>query len=229
MNTAFRGLSAFGTVSVAILAIFGQRIRSWFLRPRLDVRVGTASPFVEQLSEEDEDTSAARKTYQELRLRVLNVGKEAGRNCRIVCSSYFKQRPRTDDFFEKEFVPRAFYWENKQQKTDLLPNLPEYLVVARIKEEELSTSSGEAGARRIQSYGLQVALEAEGVKGKFLFMDKGKVLLPLLIYADNVPKNQKYFLELFWDGMNPGDMGAEHFSIKLLSEADGLIAVRRST
>jgi hypothetical protein len=100
-------------------------------------------------------------------------------------------------------------------------------VVARIKEEELPTSSGEAGARRVQSYGLQVALEAEGVKGKFLFMDKGKVLLPLLIYADNVPKFRKCFLELFWDGTGPGDMGAEHFSIKLLSEADGVRVMGR--
>lgn len=99
-------------------------------------------------------------------------------------------------------------------------------VVARIKEEEISTSDEQTGARPRQSYGLQVTVEAEGVRGKFAFLDKGKVLLPLLIYADNLSGIQKYYLELFWDGTKPEDLTEEHFSIRFLPEDQGAKLVK---
>jgi hypothetical protein len=215
-------MTAVGTLLVAILAVFGQRIRSWIIRPKLNLRVGKTCPLVEQLYEEDENTAGSKKIYQELRLEVKNTGKEAARNSKILCSSIHKQRQGGNDYFVyKEFVPRSLYWANAKQTLDLLPQLPEYLVVARIKEEEISTSSEQADAQRRQSYGVQVTVEAEGVQGRFVFLDKGKFLLPLLIYADNLRGFEHRYLELFWDGTKPSDLTDEHFNIKLLTKAEG--------
>ena len=222
LNTAFNGMTAIGTLLVSALAVFGQRIRSWIIRPKLSLRAGKDCPLVEQLHDEDSSTTGGKKYYQELRLEVKNTGKEAARNCKILCSSVFKQRPGSNDYYaHKEFVPRSLYWASKKQTTDLLPQLPEYLVVARIKEEEVSTSSNPTGPERQQSYGVQVTVEAEGVTGRFIFLDKGKFLLPLLVYADNLREFEHRYLELFWDGTKPSDLTDEHFNIKLLSKNEG--------
>jgi len=94
-------------------------------------------------------------------------------------------------------------------------------------EEEVSTSSEQAGTTRSPSYGLEVTVEAEGVRGKFAFLDKGKVLLPLLVYADNLGGVRKYYLDLFWDGTRPEDLTDQHFSIELLSEEQGAKLAKR--
>jgi len=69
----FDGMTAIGTLLVALLAIFGQRIRSWIIRPSISLSVGDKPPYAERKEQADESTSAAIVSYQ-LRLEISKKG-----------------------------------------------------------------------------------------------------------------------------------------------------------
>lgn len=225
----FNAMTAFGTLGAAILALFGDRIRSWLSRPVLNFRVDPKiSPLVEQLELDDENSSGGKKKYCEIRVEVANSGKDAARNCRARVNAIYKQKSTTNDFFPvKEFVPRYLYWAKKDTKSeeslDVLPKLPEYVVVGRLTEQETPITGGQqlSTVTRPTVFGLEVAVEPEGVKGRFCFIDEGKVVLPFLLYADNLRSYEQKYVEMFWDGKSIDDFGPEHFGVKLLSKSEG--------
>ena len=229
LNLLFNGMTAIGTLGISLLAIFGPRIRSWVIRPILNFRVDSeASPLVEQLDRDDETSSSGKKKYYEIRVEIANSGRDAARNCRARVNAIYKQRPGTSDFFAaREFVPRYLYWAKKDTKSeeslDILPRLPEYVVVGRLTEQEDPTTGGASSAPQPTKpvFGLEVSVEPDGVKGKFCFFGEGKIVLPFLVYADNLRSYEQKYVEMFWDGKSIADYGAQHFTVKLLAKKEG--------
>lgn len=220
-SLAFDGMTALGTLLVALLAVFGQRIRSWIIRPNLSVVVGDKPPYSEKKEEPEESTSGAKVSYQ-LRLEILNDGREAARNCVVLCNKVLREMAGGKEFYTlKEFVPLQFYWTTKSQTTDVVPKLPSYLNIAEISIQEESVSGTTSGTTLLPNFTLQVQVEAEGIKGRFFRVDKGKIILPIIVHADNLPRSIKKYIEICWRGDSVEDFTPEKFQIRLLNETEG--------
>lgn len=235
LEIVFAGMTAIGTLGASVLALFGPRIRTWLIRPVLTFRVDPkVSPLVEQLARDDLNTSAGKNSYYEIRVEVANTGKDAARNCRARVNAIYKQKSGTNDFFAaRQFVPRYLYWAKKDTKSeeslDILPNLPEYVVIGRLKEQETPTTGAESpSGTSTSAFGLEMAVEPEGAKGRFCFLGAGRVVLPFLLYADNLRSYEQKYVEVFWNGESATDFGSEHFGVKLLSKEEGDALVRRA-
>lgn len=59
-NTAslvFNGMNAVGALLLAILAIFGDRIRAWLAKPIIEIDCGRDIPFIEEIKVQSNSTS----------------------------------------------------------------------------------------------------------------------------------------------------------------------------
>lgn len=221
-SLVFDGMTALGTLLVALLAVFGQRIRSWIIRPRLSVAVGDKPPYAEKKEEPEESTSGAKVSYQ-LRLEISNDGREAARNCVVLCNKVLREKAGGKEFYTlREFVPLQFYWTTKSQTTDVVPKLLSYLNIAEVSISEESVSGNASNITRSPDFTLQVQVEAEGIKGRFFRVDKGKIILPIIVHADNLPRSIKKYVEICWRGNSEADFTPEKFQIRVLNEAEGM-------
>jgi hypothetical protein len=221
-NLFFAGMAAVGTLAVAILAIFGQRVRSWFIRPKIKLAVAETSPFVERFEEEDTSVGGEKRTIYHVRIEVTNTGKEIARNCMILCNAVHRQRAGGAGFYElKQFVPKQFFWTSREQRLDVVPKIPSYVNIAEISEPSPSVKGTGGAAILTQKECLQILVEAEGVKGRFFRVENGKVILPAILYADNLPHPIKQFLEISWSGTCVKDFSPSKFQVRLLDEKQG--------
>jgi len=221
-NLVFAGMAAVGTLAVAVLAIFGQRVRSWVIRPRIKLAVGEASPFVEKFDEEDAFATNKKRTVFHIRIEVTNSGREIARNCMILCNSVHRQRAGGAGFYElKKFVPKQFFWTTREQRLDVAPNIPSYVNIAEISEPSPTVKGTDTGTTVERNDCLQILIEAEGVKGRYFRVENGKVILPAILYADNLPRPTKYFVEICWNGICVNDFSPDKFQVRLLDDAQG--------
>lgn len=221
-SLAFDGMSAIGTFAVALLAVFGPRIRNWFIRPKLTLAVGKESPFVECTKVKDESASSATRVSYSVRLQIVNSGKEAARNCKLLCDCIYKQRDQGSSFYLlKRFVPKEFYWTGGNQREDVVPKLPSYINVASITEPiESASASGEGETSRLK-FALHILVEAEGSTGRFYCAGTGRIVCPVITYSDNLPTSSKLYLEMLWTGKSDSEFDDAHFQVRLLSEDEG--------
>jgi hypothetical protein len=220
----FEGATAVGTIALAILAIFGHKIRAKFIRPQLELELKNSSPFRELIDEGESSDSSASHYYQEIRIKVINNGQESARNCKIIVDSIYLQRKNTNEFFKfKEFVPKEFYWlkSPKDKATDILPKIPTFALLAKIDETLNVGAQSQVKQNTLQTYSLYILVDAIGPKGQFISIDNGLVIFPIVIYAENISQPIKKFVEIFWDGDDPNNLDDSNFDVRLLSESDG--------
>jgi len=218
----FSGMGAVGTLSVAVLAIFGQRIRNWIVRPRLALAVGETSPFIEKYEEEDASVAGAKRLVYQIRIEVRNTGREVARNCIVLCNNVNKERAGGAGYFPlRKFVPKQFVWTSKELRVDVAPQIPSYVNVAEISEATASVAGGGGVGPGTPSECLQILIEAEGVKGRFFRVENGKFLIPVVFYADNLPRALKSYLEICWRGAKVEDFSPANFQIRLLDRTQG--------
>jgi len=221
-SLVFTGVAAFGNFAIAILAIFGQQVRSWLTRLKIKSAVGEASPFVERFEEEDTSAEHGKRTFYHIRIEVTNMGREIARNCMILCNTVYRQRAGGAGFYElKKFVPKQFFWTSREQRLDVAPKIPSYVNIAEISEPSPSVKGTGGVAAGLQSECLQILIEAEGVKGRFFRVENGKVILPVILYADNLPRPIKQFVEICWNGACVKDFSLDKFQVRMLDEKQG--------
>jgi len=214
-------MTAVGTILVSLLAIFGQRIRTWLTHPRITLAVGDSSPHTERIEETDESGGGVRVLYQ-VRVEARNSGRETARNCILQCNKVFRERIGGAGFYElKKFVPKQFFWTSKDQTYNIVRELPAYINIAEISDPSQATPATQTGTTTVSNNCLQILVEAEGVKGRFYRVENGKILIPIIIYADNIPRPQKQYVEIYWNGVCIGDFSSANFQVRLLSENQG--------
>ena len=233
LSYIFSGISALGTLILGVLAIFGNKIRAWFFRPKLDLELKNDLPFKELIRENEGSESDPERSYQELRLKVINNGHESGRNCKIFVDVIYMKRDSTSEFYKyKEFLPREFYWcsEPKKKTIDIFPKIPTYALIAQIKEKTKvsSQSSSQTSLSDESSNCLYLMVDSLGGEGSLIKFEKGVILFPLVLYSENISAPIKKFMKIFWDGSELSDLGAAHFDMELLGEKDGNLLIRRA-
>jgi hypothetical protein len=218
----FAGVTAIGSLAVAALAIFGQNVRSWIVRPKISLKVGNRSQLAEKLEEEDTSASGGKRTLYHVRMEVLNSGRDIARNCTIFCDAVHRRNAGGVGFYElKNFVPKQFFWTSRDQRLDVIPHISSYVNIAEISES-LPSSPGPPGAgAAAQHECLKIMIEADGIKGRYFCIENGTIALPIILYADNLPRPIKKYVEISWGGACVTDFSPDKFQIRLLGEEQG--------
>ncbi len=218
----FNGMTAIGTISVAILAVFLLPLKTWFQRPKLSLVVGDHARLAERVDEANASSPEARKRSYQLRLQVVNSGRNPARNCVAVCDEVYSEKAGGQGFFkEREFVQRKFYWTTGEQKVDVVRSLASFIRLGEISVPEQPVSGPGPKDQPAPSFSLQVNIEADGVMNRFLRVGKEKVLIPVTISADNLVRSEKYFIEICWKGHGLEDFNQANFQIQTLTEDEG--------
>ncbi len=226
-NLIFNGMTAVGTILVSLLAIFGQRIRTWLTRPRVALAVADSSPHTERIEETDESGAGGTRILYQIRVEAKNSGRETARSCILQCDKVFRERTGGAGFYIlKKFVPKQFFWTSKDQAYNIVPDLPAYLNIAEISDPSQTVPATQTGTTTVSHNCLQILIEAEEVRGRFFRVENGKILIPIIMYADNIPRPQKQYIEIYWNGTCIGDFSPANFQLRLLSENQGDSMVR---
>jgi hypothetical protein len=134
----------------------------------------------------------------------------------------YKEREKGSGFYLlRRFVPKEFFWTGAGQSEDVVPKLPSYVDIASVAEPVESASAATAGGSEQTKHTLHVLVEAEGSTGRYYCVGAGKFVYPLILYADNLPRSTKRYLEILWTGRTETDFGEACFRVRLLTEDDG--------
>lgn len=217
----FYGLQAIGTISVAILAIYGDRILRKLFKPKFKIEISSESPFVETIQTQN-SFSADIKKYTRISLKVTNSGETTAKNCQGIIETIFCKRTRNETFYKfKTFIPTRFIWNDDKESTFITPEIPYYLEIGRIQQVDNLISESEdehQNGKQNQNYDLYLSIEEPNEKGKYMKLGKGTFIIPLLLYTDNLRQSEKAYVEIYWNGKDLNNLTQSDFYAKQLKE-----------
>lgn len=219
----FTGLQAVGTIIVALLAIYGDKIIRRLFKPKLLIDISSIAPFVETIKER-EAYSSDENIYTRISIKVINNGDSTAQNCQGIVEKVFCKRKANESFYcLKNFIPTRFTWNDDNRATFVTPNIPSYAEIARIQQiEELTTYSEPfmTGKPKNNTFDLYLSIEEPNEKGKYLKLGKGTFVIPIVFYTDNLRKTQKVFVEIYWNGNDTTTLTDSDFYVKRLNSID---------
>lgn len=224
IRTFLMFLEASGTLLVAFLAIFGWRVRSWFFRPIIKIKVDSNEPFVVDVPQFNSKDSEVESKH--IRLKIYNSGKETVKHCRVGGNLIFKRRASGDFFKFKEFIPAYFLWTSDRNSEYIDPYNPAYLLMAKLEEPQrlIDSRAGDIAYRSPSlnldgpPVSLMLMLETCENKGEFISLGNGDFIIPITILANNLKRPKRYFIEILWNGRKIDDIREENFYIEVLAE-----------
>ncbi|MFA7302084.1 MAG: hypothetical protein WC069_07265 [Candidatus Shapirobacteria bacterium] len=216
----FYGLQAIGTILVALLAIYGDRIIRKIFKPRLTLEINSKSPFVETITEQ---MVLSSETSRHIRIsaKVLNHGDTTAQNCQGIIEKVFCKRKANESYYcYKNFIPARFTWNDDKESSFVTPEIPSYLEIARIQQTSILTSNDETAKTDTKilknDFELFLTIEEPNEKGKFLKLGKGTFLFPIVFYTDNLRKTQKVLIEIYWNGKEITSLTDSDFYVKII-------------
>ena len=221
----FDFLSAIGTVVVALLAIFGDRVRARLARPKLEVETSVADPHVEIIREVVAQQSAQSVSVDTLRIRlcIKNTGRSIARSSRLVVDRVYRTRDRDPGLHVEHLLPRVIPWPDGDRPIDLVPNFPYFVDVARVKQDE---SEGDAPDAASSANGFALHLSflknlLVSSQGELLKIGAGRVVFPLTIFSENARRPFVYFISIYWIGRDLDSYKErDKFDIQVLTPAE---------
>lgn len=219
----FTGIQAIGTVVVALLAIFGDKLIRQLFKPKLSIEINSLTPFVETIKEKEVFTSD-ENVYSRISIKVSNTGDSTAQNCQGIIETVFCKRKANESFYcYKSFIPTRLTWNDESKATFVTPNVPSYIEIARIQQiEELTTNNEMFGTVKSKNntFDLYLSIEEPNEKGKYLKLGKGTFVIPIVIYTDNLRRTQKIFVEIYWNGKDTSTLTESDFYVKKLNQID---------
>jgi len=176
---------AIGTVAIAILAIWGEKIRNWIAAPRLELKLHNARG--DLTTRQD----GSRTIYYHIRIENKRQWRPAKR-VRIVCNAIAKKR--ADGSFKPEslIVPVQLTWAFPTFH-ELLPN------IVRDDICDLGFVDENTGEFKLSLY-----IYPSNFRGSI--SANQTIRISLIASADNFVSKSPYVLEIFWDGNWSSDL-----------------------
>lgn len=216
-GVVFDGLNALGSLVIACLALFGDRIRGWLVRPRIRIECGTGGPFVEQTTETNSSDEAIEKLV--VRLRLTNTGRSSAKYCRVLVHDIYKKRGDGSVYIKSDLLPTDIIWPTERPQ-DILRDVPYYLNLAEVREDERVGTVDAQGNGKSGRACLYICVESAGVKGAFHRIGKGTVIVPIRVYAENLKKSKLEYIEVYWSGSDIGSKSQSNFGCRIINEQE---------
>ncbi|MEE9170265.1 MAG: hypothetical protein V3U73_10890 [bacterium] len=220
LQIGIQALIAIGTLLIVIIAIFGQNLRKWLFRPKLQITTGDNPPFVESIKTERLFSGDTIKSVTAtIKIRVLNTGSSSAMSCKGIVYDIFSKRKGSDTFYKlRAITPTPLLWNNDARDISLTRDIPSYLEVARIEQPESLSSETDTTAVTSLEFAIFLSVEEPGQRGVYIKLGKGTFIIPVVLYADNLSKPIKKFLKIFWDGTHPDHMNTSNFYTIILRD-----------
>lgn len=222
-------VTAIGTLIVALLAIFGDRVRAFLSRPKLLVETSVNGPHVELVKESVAMQSEQVVAVESLRVRlcVRNVGRSIARSSRLVVDKIYRTRDRDPGLHVENLLPRVMPWPDDDKPIDLVPNFPYFVDVARVKQDEGEGDVPNGNPGRDQptaGFALHLTFLKNllvSSQGELLKIGAGRVVFPLTIFSENTRRPSVYFISIYWSGSDPKSYkDKDKFDIQVLTSTE---------
>ena len=170
---------AVGTILVAVSAIWGERLRSWFAGPKLDVKLKDPRGYVIRLANGD------RAIYYHIQVENRRRWAPAKR-VRVLCTGVSKRGAGGRFVQQPWIIPLQLTWAFPQFH-ELLPNIP----------AEDVCDLGFVNEKR-SAFDLSTYVRPNDFSGSISAHEAMRVTL--IPSADNFTPKSPYVLEVSWDG-----------------------------
>jgi hypothetical protein len=219
METLIDAVVAIGTLAVAIIAIWGDRLRAWLAPAKLVIECVDTNPSLGQLAifeppklpsgmmiATDPNAPTRAMWYN---LKVVNKRPwMASRNCRVLLKAISRRGPDGQYHLEKFAVPRQFWWAPSE-------STPAEITLVR----EHVFDFGQIGDRADNEFVPTIF----GIPANFpgFVGIKESLRYSLEIVADNFVSPRYQVFEVSWDGLwdeHPETM-ARHLTIREIKDS----------
>ena len=179
--------TAIGTVAVAIMAIWGEKVRAWLSPPKLKIEIHTprGSPTRHTLAGAIDPSGGVRTMYYYLRVVNLRPWLTA-QNCRVLLKAVSRRRPDGSFLQVHMPVPAQLIWSNEG-------DTPQRVVVTRTAVLDFGYLSEGA-----QSFLPLLYVYANNAN--FAVAKGEAVRYQVEIDASNLPLRHAQTFEVSWDG-----------------------------
>ncbi len=222
-NIVFNGLVALGTLIIALLAIFGEKIKTRLFRPKLKITISKKSPYTEivQHIKSDKQSASYTEKYTLIRCKIESLSAAPIKNCQGIVQEIWCKHKDNDKFYNfKQLAPTTLLWSNENKEHTIPANIPSFLEISRIKKTEISTnnSQNDFQQKKMTQSLLYLSIQETGKKGIYIKLGKGTFIIPVIIIGDNIKEKKPYFFEILWNGNNVDQLDDEHCYITLLDK-----------
>ena len=226
-NIVTKLLCAIGPIILGTIAIYGDKIKSALIKPKLTISVNRESPCVELITNDVSSSSHSNSclSYFIVRVKVENTGSIPARNCVAMAQKVWKMDDNGTYIEYKKFAPTQFLWFNDQKEYTIPREIQSYLEIIRIKKTELNTDNSaehtESGDNNKSL--IYLSIPESGKKGVFVRLGSGKFIISIVIFAEDRKCSDEKFLDVFWNGHEIEDNSKIELSILSKSEVKGKV------
>lgn len=220
INLLIQAAIAIGTMLVAFLAIYSEKIKRWLYRPKLDAFASSDQPYMQVIKNEltdsfDESAQPELKITATIRIKVVNGGLSTALATQGFIEAIYQKRPNNTYYRIKTIPATPLPWHNSTETYSIIPHIPCYLELGVVQTNEKIVQFGFADKSATQSeYQLFVPVEDYQDKGKYIRLGKGTFLIPVNIYSEYLLKPNVFYFEVFWNGEDPTKVDQSNFYFK---------------
>lgn len=211
-------------VIIAILALFGRKIRHWMYKPTIQLAACNEEPYVTiESANENTMSESDSSDIVYLRFKINNDGNDSARDTTIVLSEFYKKKGAADAYTKKEYITKHFLFTSKDSKRQnysqsVIPKLPYFVDFGTIqKYDAAETSTG--GTRAKQCYKIVLKFQ-EG----YMLLGNGEYVFPVCVYSKDLKNALIYPIKVYWDSDTiPSDLNKKDcpvFQYMVLSESE---------
>lgn len=211
---------AVGTLSAAIFALYGDRIRRWLFKPKLKPYANSDKPYVQICKKDISDFFSDNKEFEtivNIRLKILNEGKLSAIKTQGFIETIYQKRQNNTYFEVKKIPPTSLPWHNDETTYSIVPNVPAYLNIGVIQKFIQTVSSDNQGKKVNEDYYLNIPINDESEPSSYINLKKGTFIIPLNIFCESYTKPQTFYFEIFWNGLSPEKLETSTFYCKQLT------------
>lgn len=215
------GVSSFGTLFLALIALFGQTINRWFYKSKLNFEIKNMEPYVIQCNVPELFSDETSKSIA-INLRIKNTGNLSAINTQLYTEKIFKVRMENNTYFlDKEIIPVNYLWKNESEHKSLTPLMSHYVEIAKIQQQVEYTKDEETNQElRSTNDILYLSIADPTISGEFIKLGKGTYLIPIKAYTDSTEKEIEIYIEIFWNANDLTQMSNSNFYVKQLKRSE---------
>ena len=216
-SNIINAFTAIGTIGAVIVGIFGNRIRAWFIKPKLEIDFRLDTP---DKTEVAKDSSSDQKYHKrEYCIKVSNNGKTIAKGCQLIIGELYKRRGDGKYVLEKNFFSAPLQWfGNTSASLDIGKKMSSYVNWLSIDDAKDANGDNNSSGTNSTPNSISVLLRFANNNNSYS-LHPGTYAFEIKTCADNIdPISNR--IEVFWDpSCTWGDLDdPQKFEIKTIDE-----------
>lgn len=212
------GITAVSTFFLGVIAIYGEKIRSYLFQPKIVVEIDNVEPCVTEKSNSGSSSDSSQNNSILIQFRLKNTNSN-NTDCHCFVSEYWTMNTSNGTYAKtRSFVPLPLYWDDNETPSGSLNQVLEsYVRLAVIQHNEILTGSqsSEHIKHTSKTYELYIHVQEPNEKGKLVKLGCGTFILPVtILFGDS--KHIIAYIKICWEKATYEDW-RKNFSIQKLT------------